>query len=54
MALEELRLSVRAGLAILRCRIAPRLPWLGSSVVEQGTHKPLVVGSSPTRAKTKR
>ena len=25
---------------------------LGSSVVEQGTHKPLVVGSSPTRART--
>src|SRR5579871_4465693 len=48
------RLWPRAGPDILRCRNRVSGPRLGSSVVEQGTHKPLVVGSSPTRAKTQR
>jgi uncharacterized repeat protein (TIGR03803 family) len=46
-------LSPRTGPDILRDVSNPRRQRLGSSVVEQGTHKPLVVGSSPTRAKTK-
>src|SRR6202041_1942406 len=48
-------LSAESGLGILRSRNrVARADGLGSSVVEQGTHKPLVVGSSPTRAKNDR
>ena len=32
------------------CRVNIRPLWRGSSMVEQWTHKPLVVGSSPTLA----
>ena len=37
----------------LKADCANFMPWQRSSVVEQGTHKPLVTGSNPVAATTK-